>query len=124
MSVTTNPTITIDLTAKTKTLSGRIAYREMVVAILVNTGDAAPSDLLLRIMRGSTEMARCADFVAVSGGFEGQVDMDTANLLALFTGQAHQCQKRLNLQLWDMEYRRLLINDSLDVMNNPWKDTF
>ena len=114
-------TITIDLATKLVTYSSPVmALRETVAVALVNADAATPSDLTLSVMWRSTAMVQCASFVAGAGQIDGTLDLDDSNLEAYFSGREGRYQRTFDLTLWDNGRMKMLINDKITIMNNPY----
>ena len=114
-------TITIDLATKLVTFSAPVmALRENVAVALVNADAATPSDLTLSVMWRGTAMVQCASFVAGVGQIDGTLDLDSTNLEAYFTGREGRYKRTFDLTLWDNGRMKMLINDKITIMNNPY----
>ena len=114
-------TITIDLATKEVTFSSPVmALREDVAVALVNADAATPSDLTLSVMWRSTALVQSTDFAAGSGQFDGTLDLDSTNLEAYFSGREGRYQRTFDLTLWDNGRMKMLINDKITIMNNPY----
>jgi hypothetical protein len=114
-------TITIYLATKQVTFSAPVmALRENVAVALVNADASTPSDLILSVMWRSTALVQCDSFVAGVGQIDGTLDLDDSNLEAYFSGRAGQYKRTFDLTLWDNGRMKMLINDKITIMNNPY----
>jgi len=115
-------TITIDLGTKRVSFSSpEMALRESVAVALVNTGAATATDLTLSVLYRGTVLIKCDSFVAGSGQFDGTLDLDNADLEAFYTGENDGRKKKtFDFTLWDFGRSKMLINDKITIMNNPY----
>jgi len=115
-------TITIDLSTKRATYSSPVmAIRETVAVAIVNTGVAVAANLKMYVLYRSDVIIQVDAFVTGSGQFDGTLDLDDDTLIAFFTGlNDGQAKKTFDLTLWDFSRNKLLINDKITIMNNPY----
>jgi|GEM_PF-4475205 len=115
-------TITIDLATKRVTYSSpAMALRENVAVALINADVSTPSDLTLSILYRGTTLVQAANFVAGSGQYDGSIDLDDADLEAFFAGIPDgKATRTFDLTLWDNARMKMLINDKITIMNNPY----
>jgi len=115
-------TITIDLSTKLVSYSSpEMALRELVAVALVNTSSSVAANLTLSVLYRSTILVQCDTFVSGSGQFDGTLDLDNADLEAFYAGENDGRKKKtFDLTLWDFGRMKMLINDKITIMNNPY----
>lgn len=116
-------TITIDLKRKTAKVSKVIAFRERAVPVLaVNIGSATPSNLRLRLMKDSILCAEISAFSASGANASGNLNLNTTQIEDVFDGRMDQSTAIFTLALTDRHDNTLLINQAIEIMNNPDSD--
>ena len=120
----TNSIITIDLSNKTATVSAVIAIRETVNVSLVNIGTSAATNLCLRLVLTTNAYANATNFVSngVSTAF-GALDLNTTELVNYFSGYNPTASKKFSMAVWDTALGTLLLNDYINIQNNPYDPT-
>jgi bifunctional ADP-heptose synthase (sugar kinase/adenylyltransferase) len=102
-----------------------VAFRETVVVILVNApGGTVAGNLRLYLVHGSTLVASCLVFTASGGNFQGNLDLDTAQLETLFGNALSNERRQCDLSVWDTSEKALLVEWKLVVMNNCYDPSF
>jgi len=127
--------LTIDLGQKKVISTNVIAIRETVPVRLVNIGQAAPSNLVLRITDNigttyalTTGFATSAPAAVAQYGRTsiynvavGSVDLNTSEFVAFFTNRVPAFARPFTLGLWDVGRARLLVTDNITIKNNPYQ---
>lgn len=112
----------MDLTTRKVVFSTEVvAIRETIAIALINTGSAVATNLRLGVLDRQTELAYTDDFVSGTGQFDGTLDLNTTALIDFFArfNDARK-KRRFDLGLWDTSRNKLMINDKINIMNNPY----
>ena len=121
-------TLTIDLTEKTATASGVMAFRDTVQVILTATDieDFTAAGLVLYVLRklsGTRTMcAQCVTFTLNGTQFEGDLDLNTTPLETYFTNKRDQHKGTFTFLVQNTTDLAMLFNQRLQILNNPWED--
>ena len=116
-------TLTIDLTTKEVSTTGQIAIREDVTVKIYGANAVTTYDVIeLGLLKGGTLLASLDTFTDETTYFQGTLSLSTEELVELFGNKSGRTTYNLELTLWDTNENRLLINDHLEVMNNPYDD--
>ena len=117
----TNVILTINLATKECTQSVDVAFREVVAVLLVNApAGTSAGDLRLYLTHGNMLMADCVAFSAFGQDFLGDLDLETSQLATLFGNALSNEKRTLDLTVYDLTQKALLVNWKLVVQNNPW----
>jgi len=125
----TNSVLTIDLSSKTMTASSTIAIRETIYVSLVNIGASTPANLVLRVVRETNAYANATNFTAAGTDTNGNVmaygplDLNTTELVDYYEGLNPTVSREWSLAVWDTSIGRLLVNDYIDIQNNPYDES-
>ncbi len=134
-AVASDVVMTIDVSRKTVVSTNRIAIRETVPVRLVGIDTFSPSNLVLRLtdITLTNTYALTTNFVAagsvtsVAYGVTsvqvmatGTMDLNTAELVAFYSNRVPQFSWPFVVGLWDVGANRLLVNDRVAIMNNPY----
>jgi hypothetical protein len=113
--------ITVDLRNKTAKVVGVIAFREEQIDVsVINIDGADPTQMRLGLVRGSTLYAQVLAFTADGSDAEGALSLNTTPLETFFERLGDQTVREFSLIVWQADDTRLLINDPVEVMNNPY----
>ncbi|MCK9520570.1 MAG: hypothetical protein M0R74_16325, partial [Dehalococcoidia bacterium] len=118
-----NTTLTIDLSNKTVAASATIAIREIVNITLVNIGTSSPADLILRIVRETNAYANAESFTASGTNAVGALDLNTTELVDAYKGLNPTASKQWSIAVWDTSQGSLLVNDFINIQNNPYDES-
>jgi len=125
----TNSVLTIDLSNKTVVASSTIAIRETINVALVNIGASSPTNLVLRVVRETNAYANATNFTAAGTDSNGNVmafgplDLNTSELVNYYEGLNPTVSRQWSLAVWDTSLGRLLVNDYVDIQNNPYAES-
>lgn len=117
--------VTINLATKTVSKTNAIAVKETVPVRLINIGTSDGGNLLVRLYNNTNGiMAQSAAFTNVPGTNQamGMLDLNTVQLVAAFSNRAPTAPLSYQLVVWDSAQNRLLVNDIVQVGNNPYAD--
>lgn len=120
-----NNELTLTITASDKSVSqdSTPAIREKVNVVLVNIGDSTPANLVFRLLDSEdNQLAIGQSFVADGANAKGEVDLDTEELVEFFAGSTGNRVRCIKVGVWDTVDEDLLVNDRINVMNNPYTD--
>jgi hypothetical protein len=99
-----------------------MTIRELVSLIITGCADTTAAGLLLRILEpaGLALMAECASFTkTINNTFIGTLDLSDAALADEFLGDDARKQRTFILRLWSGADKNLIIDDRVQIMNNP-----
>jgi hypothetical protein len=118
----TTSTITIDASTKLVTFSSQVmGFRELVTVKLYNTGASTATDLKLAVVHRKDILATSESFTDEGGYFQSTISLNTEEIEAFFDAERDGQRKRtFDLALIDSSKGKLLINDKITVMNNPY----
>jgi hypothetical protein len=125
----TNSVLTIDLSNKTVSVSATIAIRETINVALVNIGTSDPTKLVLRVVRETNAYACATNFVSAGTDTNGNVSavgplsLNTTELVDYYEGFNPTASMEWSLGVWDTSLGRLLVNDYIDIQNNPYDES-
>jgi hypothetical protein len=119
-----NWSVVINLKTKDVKTTNTVSIRELVPVLLQNIGSASPTNLVVRLTdNAKTVMALATNFAASgTNAAAGTMDMNTTELVALFSNRPPQGVAVLTIGVWDTARQRLLVNDKIPVQNNPYED--
>lgn len=123
MASTTETTLTISISAKTATVSGLVALRETATVILTGIGAATPSQLKMYLFKNGTQVASCETFTASGSDATGSINLNTAELVALFGNVRPNAKQEVTVTVWDNTNSNLLCSDSFLIQQNPYSAT-
>lgn len=113
--------IVVDVANKTVTCTNAVAVRENVPVQIINLGGTTPANLLLQVLdRTNGVMATGGSFAASGQNATGTVSFNTIPLVAAFSNLPAQSAKPYTLALFDTNLVRLLVNDQIEILNNPF----
>lgn len=118
-TLTITPTAAVD--CKHAVLVGCVAVREYVSVTLVGLGSRVSEGLVLRVLRGSTPLASCEQWVAsgtLGVNATGTLNLNTEELVAFMAGTRAGNHKALDLALWSIQAQEFIISESIDVLAN------
>jgi len=127
--------LTIDLGSKKVTSTNAIAIRETVAVRLINIRASNPTGLVLRVTDAmltntfvlSTNFIAAGSITSVQYGVTtvaqtatGSMDLNTSELVSFYSNRAPGFTRPFVVGVWDTLENRLLVNDWLSIMNNPY----
>ena len=119
-------TLLLDVEEKEMDVTGLPGIRETINVRLTNTLTYAAADLrfaLIGISNGTNAlMATCTNFSDMTGYFEGELDLNTVALTNFFVNMSHQATRDLTAVLVDSVNNDTLVNDAIEVQNNPYTE--
>jgi hypothetical protein len=120
MARTTALTGVITLSTKKIALTEQIAIREKATISFTGYGAAGAADLILAIVYNGALMAKLQPMVAGSGIITGTLDLNTEEIVAVFSGMAANARVKMSIVIWDVTNECTLVNDWIWVQNNPY----
>ena len=124
MSATSQVVLTVDLRNKTVSMSGKMAMREIVRVVLLNTGTTDVSGVILNVRRPDTQdvVATCAGFALVGSDIQADLELPEATLLDIFKYDSARMERKFALQVFDSvaANQSCLVEDWVYVMNNSF----
>ena len=118
---TTNWDLVVDLTTKKVTSTNAVAFRETVTVVLLGTASYSSNALELQMLDGGTVVAVCTNLTAAgTNSAGGTMSLNTVPLAEAFTNEPATKVKNFAIGVWDTTTGRLLVNDKVQVMNNPY----
>lgn len=116
--------ITPKFSDKTFTYTGSMSVKEEVEVEIANPGNVIPATgLNLAIYSRSDKVAQCVSFTAGTNKLTGRLNLNTAELLLVFTGKANDYDKELTCVLWDENNKWLPFNSYITIKQNPFSTT-
>ena len=120
MARTTALTGVITLSTKKIALTEQIAIREKATISFTGYGAAGAADLILAIVYNGALMAKLQPMVAGSGIITGTLDLNTTEIVAVFSGMAANARVKMSIVIWDVTNECTLVNDFIWTQNNPY----
>lgn len=96
------------------------ACRETVLFVISGVTGHTVGNLVLFIMHGTQCLAHCDTLSDVGDTIQGQIDMNQAELVELFGIRRSRTEKTLRIILQDSTDATEYLNDTIDVLDNPW----
>ncbi len=119
--------LALNTSAKSVTLTGdEIAERETVNVTLTNTSQYTgnSSDLILGIINRGTLVASLGTTSNLfTTSYTGALNLNTCELTNAMGNRIKDSNKRFSLALWDITGSDLLVNDTIQIQNNPYTTT-
>lgn len=116
--------LALNTSAKTVTRTGdEIAERETVNVTLTNTSGLScnSSDLILGVSWKGQLMASIGTSTNLfSSTYTGTINLNTCELVNVMGNRQGNTPKTFKLFLWDTTNNDLLVNDTIDIQNNPY----
>ena len=114
--------IVVDFSDKSATFTGTPAVGETVLLHITNVpSDVTSSELVFVITDyGDNRLAVCETFTGISETFEGEINLNTVQLLKEFKGLSTRVKKKYPCALWrNSTYNDLIFNDKVSILSNP-----
>lgn len=118
--------IVVDFSDKSATFTGTPAVGETVLLHITNVpSDVTSSELVFVITDyGDNRLAVCETFTGISETFEGEINLNTVQLLKEFKGLSTRVKKKYPCALWrNSTYNDLIFNDKVSILSNPYPGT-
>ena len=98
------------------------AFRETAVTVqLLNFAPSLVGSLIMTIFSRGEKVAECSSFSTdVNGVTTGTLDLGTTEMVAIMEKYLSREKKKFQLTLWDDALEKLLINDDVWIMSNPY----
>lgn len=97
------------------------AFREEQCTIqLLNISPSVATNLTFTLLYNGSKVAECAAFSTTDGVTTGTLNLNTEELEDVMANYHKRKQKKFQVTLWDDYLDKLLINDNINVMSNPY----
>lgn len=114
--------IACSISAKTATLTGRIAHAEQVDVTITSYGNTLPEDMHLAVIRRGATVATLDTFTLSGISITGVLDLDTTAMDDAMIGSTDGGYREFYLVLWDSNADRMLVNSKINIYSNPVAD--
>jgi hypothetical protein len=118
-------TIICDTATKKAIIVGTAALRETITVTLTSSGTFGAADLVLGLVENGVLLASIPQGSFSGTGpnhITGDLNLNTNQMIAYFSADVGRTIRKITLCLWDITNQALVLNSTIDVINNPYSD--